>query len=198
MSSTASTSFASTSANATDIEAQRTSAQINALTPAVTHATWTAPEVRVMDPMDDHFGYTFSSSRTHESRHDRRESIADVPPPYAEESAIPLPEYALHAPEPVTLAMFLHGYLPTFSYHSIPTFLDLGAFILLSPLREPPSTSDSTPAWMPEKTEDERKQIIATLREVELKWAKRCLCAFIIFALLAVGGALAAWGLLRH
>jgi hypothetical protein len=146
-----------------------------------------------MDPMGEHFGYTFSSSRTHESRHDRRQSIADVPPPYAEEADIALPEYTLHAPEPVTLAMYLFkfGFL-------FPPFWLFGAFILFSPLREPENTSEGTPAWMPEKTEDERKEMIATMRMVELKWAKRSICAFIIFTLLAVGGGLAAWGILRH
>ncbi|KIM44061.1 hypothetical protein M413DRAFT_68180 [Hebeloma cylindrosporum] len=147
-----------------------------------------------MNPMDESFGYTLSSSRSHDSRHDRRQSIADIPPPYSEESAIPLPEYALHAPEPVTLAMYLFkfGFL-------FPPFWIFGAFILMSPLREPPTnTNDSVPAWMPEKTEDERKQIIATLREVELKWAKRCLCAILILTVLAVSGGLAAWAVLRH
>ena len=69
----------------------------------------------------------------------------------------------------------------------------------MSPLREPPTnTTDSVPAWMPEKTEDERKEIIATLREVELKWAKRCLCAILILTALAVSGGLAAWAVLRR
>jgi hypothetical protein len=60
-------------------------------------------------PADDFFGYA-ASSRTRDSRHDddSRQSLAgDVPPPYAAEAAIPLPEYTVHAPEPVTLAMYL-------------------------------------------------------------------------------------------
>ncbi|KDR72976.1 hypothetical protein GALMADRAFT_26921, partial [Galerina marginata CBS 339.88] len=183
-------SFASTSN--LDLEAQRPTTPVSALSPAVTHTAWTAPAARMMDPMDEQFGYTLSSSRTHESRHDQRQSIADIPPPYAEEADITLPEYTLHAPEPMTLAMYLFrfGFL-------FPPFWLFGAFILFSPLREPPSTSDDTPAWMPEKTEAERQQIIATMREVELKWAKRCLWAFVILTLLAVGGGLAAWGILR-
>lgn len=56
--------------------------------------------------LDDFFGYS-NPPRTHDSRHDDRQSLVDVPPPYAAEAAIPLPEYALHAPEPVTLAMYL-------------------------------------------------------------------------------------------
>ena len=80
-----------------------------------------------------------------------------------------------------------------------PPFWIFGAFILMSPLREPPTnTTDSVPAWMPEKTEDERKEIIATLREIELKWAKRCLCAILIFIALAVSGGLAGWAVLRR
>ncbi|KAF8181793.1 hypothetical protein BJ912DRAFT_979133 [Pholiota molesta] len=182
-SSSASTSFAS--------------ASIEAPPQSLTHTTWSAPETHMVDPMDASFGYTLSSSRTHESRHDaaRRQSLsADVPPPYDEEAAIPLPGYTLHAPEPLTLAMYLFkfGFL-------FPPFWIFGAFILFSPLREPPTAADAAaPAWMPEKTEEERQAIIATLREVEVKWARRCVCALAIFTLLAVGGALTAWGILRH
>ena len=80
-----------------------------------------------------------------------------------------------------------------------PPFWIFGAVVLISPLREPPSnTADSEHAWMPEKTEDERKEIIATLREVELKWAKRCLCAILILTVLAVSGGLAAWAVLHR
>jgi len=52
---------------------------------------------------------TYSSTTTHDSRHERRLSFAsfDLPPSYTAEPAIPLPEYTLHAPEPVTLAMYL-------------------------------------------------------------------------------------------
>jgi hypothetical protein len=186
---------------------------VSALTPVITHTTWSAPETRIMNPMDESFGYTLSTSRSHESRHDRRQSIADIPPPYSEESAIPLPEYTLHAPEPVTLAMYLFKFgfcmFFLFAFHAriypdqsmtvFPPFWIFGAFILMSPLREPPTnTTDSVPAWMPEKTEDERKEIIATLREVELKWAKRCLCAILILTVLAVSGGLAAWAVLRR
>ena len=75
-----------------------------------------------------------------------------------------------------------------------PPFWIFGAFVLISPLREPPTnTTDSVPTWMPEKTEDERKEIIATLREVELKWAKRCLCAILILTVFAVLGGVSAW-----
>jgi hypothetical protein len=196
------------------------SASIEAPPQSLTHTTWSAPETRLIDPIDASFGYTLSlsSSRTHESRHDgsRRQSLSgDVPPPYDEEAAIPLPGYTLHAPEPLTLAMYLFKFgfcasspLPlthatvTYLFRFIavfPPFWIFGAFILLSPLREPSAPADAeTPAWMPEKTEEEREAIIATLREVEVKWARRCVCALAIFTLLAVGGALAAWGILRR
>jgi hypothetical protein len=121
-----------------------TSASIEAPPQSLTHTTWSAPETHMVDPMDASFGYTLSSSRTHESRHDaaRRQSLsADVPPPYDEEAAIPLPGYTLHAPEPLTLAMYLFKFgfrasspspraHPTFthlvSFHcSVPPILDL-------------------------------------------------------------------------
>lgn len=51
---------------------------------------------------------------------------------------------------------------------------------------------------MPEKTEEERQQIIANIRQVELKWAWRCFCAFLILVLLATIGSITAWLVLRH
>ena len=79
-----------------------------------------------------------------------------------------------------------------------PPFWIFGAFILLSPLREPPtSTSDSVPTWMPEKTESERQQIIAEMRKVELKWARRSLIALLITIFLAIAAGVTAWALVR-
>ncbi|PPQ84462.1 hypothetical protein CVT26_007393 [Gymnopilus dilepis] len=195
MSSPYTNAFASTS-NVT-LEHTNTNASLNPITPAITHSTWTAPPLRVLDPLDASFGYTLSSSRTHESRHDEhRLSLSSevAPPPYAAEAGIPLPEYSLRAPEPVTLAMYLFffGFL-------FPPFWFFGAFILCSPLREPPTSSeDGTPAWMPEKTEEERKEMIANLRAVELKWAKRCLYALLAVVMTAVIAGLLAWQLSRH
>jgi len=85
-----------------------------------------------------------------------------------------------------------------FFFPVFPPFWFFGAFILLSPLREPPSTSDSIPTWMPEKTEEERQQIIANIRQVELKWARRCLCAFLILVILVTIGSITAWLVLRR
>lgn len=64
-------------------------------------------------------------------------------------------------------------------------------------MREPPATSDSVPAWMPEKTEAERQQIIAEMRKVELKWARRSLFALLITMVLAIAAGVVAWVLLR-
>ena len=88
-------------------EASTSTANIAVPTPVMTHSARATSGPRPTDPLDDFFGYA-ASSRTHDSRHDeRRQSLADVPPAYGEEAAIPLPEYTLHAPEPVTLAMYL-------------------------------------------------------------------------------------------
>ncbi|KAF8207086.1 hypothetical protein K438DRAFT_2013640 [Mycena galopus ATCC 62051] len=73
---------------------------------AATHLERSSPVPNTTNPVDDFFGYSFSSSRTRDSRHDRRISAADSeslsPPPYME-----APEYTVHAREPVTLAMYL-------------------------------------------------------------------------------------------
>ena len=84
-----------------DIEAQN--AQPSAPMPVLTHEVRTPTLVSgPIDPMDDFFGYTLSSTRTHDSRHD--ENNTEVLPPYVEESN--LPEYTPYA-EPITLAMYL-------------------------------------------------------------------------------------------
>ena len=107
MSATSSSSEASTSF-IVDTEAQNTSSGTittspSAPMPVLTHQIWTPSQVLFpIDPMDDFFGYTLSSTRTHNSRHD--ENNTEVPPPYVEESN--LPEYTPYA-EPVTLAMYL-------------------------------------------------------------------------------------------
>jgi hypothetical protein len=51
---------------------------------------------------------------------------------------------------------------------------------------------------MPEKTEEERQKIIADIREVELKWARRCLYAFLTLVVLVTTTSITAWLLLRH
>ena len=49
---------------------------------------------------------------------------------------------------------------------------------------------------MPEKTEAERQEIIAQMRKVELKWAKRCLFALGIFLIIVALAIIAGWALL--
>ncbi|KIJ94810.1 hypothetical protein K443DRAFT_683492 [Laccaria amethystina LaAM-08-1] len=171
-----------------DLEAQ---VALPAPTRVMPDSSRTAP-VAPINPTDELFGYTFSSSpRTRDSRHDSvRMSISDVPPPYVEESDVPA--YTLHAPEPMTLAMYLFkfGFL-------FPPFWIFGALILLSPLREPPTSSADAPAWMPEKTEAERQQIIAEIRTVEVKWAKRCLWAILVLIIVSAVAAVSAWAVMR-
>lgn len=75
-----------------------------------------------------------------------------------------------------------------------PPFWIFGAFILLSPLREPPPL-DGFPAWMPEKTEAERREIIEKMRVVEIKWSKRCLYALIVATILAIVAGVTIWTL---
>lgn len=71
----------------------------------------------------------------------------------------------------------------------------MGAIILMSPLRAPESSE--TAAWMPEKTESERQQIIAQMRKVEVRWAYRCVWALVILAILATAAGIAAWAVTR-
>lgn len=194
-----------------DLEAQRPA-------PALTRTLVTS--FSAIEPTDAVFGYTFDATPSAESRHDasRRQSLADVPPPYAEDAGIPLPAYTRIAPEPATLAMFLFKFgfrasspLRSSSPHILtalpdlvfPPFWVFGAFILMSPLREPeaPAAAEGEEAvevWMPEKTPAERAALIATLRAVEVKWARRCLIAAAVFVLLAAAAGLVAWGVLRH
>lgn len=58
-----------------------------------------------------------------------------------------------------------------------PLFWIAGAFILISPLRAPED-------WELTKTEGEREELIQSMRRTEMKWAKRCLIAFSVLALI--------------
>ncbi|KAJ7284555.1 hypothetical protein C8J57DRAFT_1431967 [Mycena rebaudengoi] len=164
------------------------STSIVAPSAAVTLPARTSPIQNTTNPVDDFFGYTLSSSRTRESRHDQRISIAEsaAPPPYVD-----APEYTQRPTEPVTLAMFLFkfGFL-------FPPFWIMGVIILMSPLRAPPAATPST-SWLPEKTESERQAIIDRMRAAELKWAKRCLYALLALVLVAAVIGVAAWATLR-
>ncbi|KAJ7760744.1 hypothetical protein DFH07DRAFT_884032 [Mycena maculata] len=156
---------------------------------AVTHLERSSSVQNTTNPVDDFFGYTFASSRTRDSRHDRRISAAEfaaAPPPYDE-----APEYTQKVKEPVTLAMYLFkfGFL-------FPPFWIMGVIILLSPLRAPPAATSSA-VWLLEKTDAERQVIIDRMRAAELKWAKRCLYALVTLLLAAVVIAMAVWATLR-
>ncbi|GLB40141.1 hypothetical protein LshimejAT787_0800120 [Lyophyllum shimeji] len=178
--------IASSSATTLDIEAQTSLASP---TPVLTHSPRIPPTVATeRNPLDEYFGYTLASSRTHESRHDL--SAADVLPPYSEDEP---PTYSLKAPEPTTLAQYLFkfGFL-------FPPFWIMGAWILWSPLRAPSSDdTDMESGWMADKTEAERKRVIEEMRKAEVRWAMRCLWALLILVLLAVIGGIAAWAVLR-
>ncbi|KAL1726069.1 hypothetical protein EV714DRAFT_239593 [Schizophyllum commune] len=158
---------------------------------AVTHDAHAALE---MNPMDSFFGYALSGAApTHTSRHDRRLSADVEAPPAYEEDPSP-PEYTKKY-EPTTLAMFLFkfGFL-------FPLFWIIGSCILLTPLSAPapPSDADVEAAWMPEKTEEERARIVAHIRSVEVKWAKRCLFALITLLVLAAVAGVASWAVLSR
>ncbi|KAG6907282.1 hypothetical protein DXG01_009587 [Tephrocybe rancida] len=156
---------------------------------AMTNTTRTPPSAvpEELNPLDEFFGYTLATSRTHESRHDL--SIADALPPYVED--LP-PTYTLKAPEPLTLAKYLFkfGFL-------FPPFWIMGAWILWSPLRAPSSDSDVEGAWMADKSESERQRVIEEMRKTEVRWALRCLWALLVLILLGAIGGIAAWAVLR-
>ncbi|KAF8197038.1 hypothetical protein BJ912DRAFT_95830 [Pholiota molesta] len=150
----------------------------------------------MVDPMDASFGYTLSSSRT--TIAPRR--VASPEPLRRRASTLRRgggdPASRVHSAR----ARAAHARdVPLQIWLPVPPILDLRrVYSALAIARAASRGGRCTPAWMPEKSEEERQAIIATLREVEVKWARRCVCALAIFTLLAVGGALAAWGILRH
>ncbi|KAG5653016.1 hypothetical protein H0H81_002709 [Sphagnurus paluster] len=172
-------------------------------TPVLTYTTRTPSSAAYeRDPLDSFFGYNFSASRTHESRHD------EVLPAYVED--LP-PTYTLKAPEPLTLAryLFMFGFSEYSPFRSaiisiltvvnllvFPPFWIMGAWILWSPLRAPSDETDPE-AWMPEKTEAERKHILEGMRRVEVRWALRCLWAIVILSFVAIGAGVGAWAIMR-
>ncbi|KDQ52370.1 hypothetical protein JAAARDRAFT_138904 [Jaapia argillacea MUCL 33604] len=97
-----------------------------------------------------------------------------APPPYAPTTDVEkLPPYEAKSPldeTPMTKYMFMYGF-------AFPLFWIMGVVILRSPLQ---LTSD----WHPEKPEEERREMMEKMREVEMVWAKRCLWALV--ALVAI------------
>ncbi|KAG1774759.1 hypothetical protein EV702DRAFT_974359 [Suillus placidus] len=101
-----------------------------------------------------------------------------VPPPYLREGEFEkLPAYtACPCPsandEPITLAryLFVYGFF-------FPIFWIVGVAIIFSPLRP-------TPEWETGRSEEERQRLLARMRDLELKWAKRCLYAMVALLVL--------------
>ena len=60
-----------------------------------------------------------------------------------------------------------------------PLFWVAGALILLSPLSAPPD-------WELSKSEIEREELILSMRRTEVKWARRCVVALLVFSLFVV------------
>ncbi|RPD65680.1 hypothetical protein L226DRAFT_501321 [Lentinus tigrinus ALCF2SS1-7] len=176
----------------TDIEAQLAS-PLAPPSPARIHTLRAvrASIEETTDAVDDFFGAprratsTTTMTGTRESRHDeiRLSTHTDgsasetLPPPY--ECSIEPPAYSRVADQP-TLAMYLFkfGFL-------FPLFWLAGALILLSPLRAP---SD----WEAAKPDIERAELIESMRRTEVKWARRCLVALVVFALAMAAVALCA------
>jgi len=109
----------------------------------------------------------------------------DMPPPYPHRYSTntniehDLPSYA-EAPttEPITLAQYLFkfGFL-------FPPFWFFGLIILMSPLSAPDD-------FHAQKPESERAELVRVMRDVEVKWAKRCALAagLLVLVLAAVAG----------
>lgn len=88
--------------------------------------------------------------------------------------------FVSHEPPTIARELFKYGFM-------FPPFWVIGACIMFSELKEPSF------GWE-EKTENERRLLLASTRVTELKWAKRCLLAFFTLVLIigvAVGLALA-------
>ena len=66
-----------------------------------------------------------------------------------------------------------------------PLFWLAGALILLSPLRAPED-------WEAGKPEAERAELVASMRRTEVRWARRCLGALVVFVLGAAAVVLSA------
>ena len=72
-----------------------------------------------------------------------------------------------------------------------PIFWIIGSTILCIPLRAPAE-------WEPTKSREERAELIAHMRQTEIKWAKRCLIAFVFLIVTILVIALAIWSATRY
>ncbi|KAG6896656.1 hypothetical protein C0992_006855 [Termitomyces sp. T32_za158] len=156
-------------------------------TTATTNTTCTPPSAVLLErsPFDDFSGSSLSTY-IHESR---RDSAADVLPPYVEDTP---PMYSPTAPEPVTMAehFFKYGFL-------FPPFWIFGAWFLWLPLRAPNRHSGVEIPWMADKTELELQCIIGEMRRAEVRWALRCIWALVILILLGMSSGIATWAVLH-
>ncbi|KAK7461976.1 hypothetical protein VKT23_008408 [Stygiomarasmius scandens] len=132
---------------------------------------WSQTGQAKLIPVDEYSGYPIINGR-HVLENDTE---LEALPPYLEEP----PAYGANGlVEPVTFAKYLFqfGFL-------FPPFWILGALILSSPLRMPDTSTSSDPSsssWLPDKSEDEKKEILGKMRATEVKWAKRCFVALIV------------------
>jgi hypothetical protein len=77
-----------------------------------------------------------------------------------------------------------------FSPSVFPLFWLLGSFILLNNLSEPSE-------WRSTKSALERATLMRTLRTAERKWARRCLCAWLILCLAVLATVLGALAIMK-
>lgn len=190
----------------TIISGSRVSVELPTSPPqASTHVSHQSLQQGEVDPFGNFFGVSHSSPRssriggTRESRHDA------TPPPY--HNGEDLPAYSrwdeeAGPKEPPTLAMYMFKYgfckshrfstpsTATYEFTVFPIFWILGSIILCVPLRAPAD-------WEPTKTSEERAELIAHMRQIEKKWARRCLLAFISFTLTITVVAFAVWATTR-
>ncbi|TFK99305.1 hypothetical protein BDV98DRAFT_594988 [Pterulicium gracile] len=103
------------------------------------------------------------------SRHCRSPSTASLPP-YAPNSD------PVDSGEDQTVAelAFKYGFF-------FPVLWIYGAYILISPLRVPPTTSAL--GWLPDKTESEKEVYLERQRREEVVWARRSLIALVALLL---------------
>jgi hypothetical protein len=80
--------------------------------------------------------------------------------------------------------VFISFFSPSHTFHSrvhivFPPFWLIGSLILFSRLRP-------TPEWEMGKTDEEKKFILDRMRSTEVKWAKRCLVAFVVLIVITI------------
>ncbi|TFK40153.1 hypothetical protein BDQ12DRAFT_680426 [Crucibulum laeve] len=115
----------------------------------------------------------------------------DSLPPYVTDASLPAyspGRYVLH-PEPNTLArvLFKLGFL-------FPPLWLLGTLSLICPLRV--SRDSSHPKYF-DKPDTEQTSLYASVRDVEIKWGKRCLAALLILMCVGIAVGISLWGAMK-